>query len=214
MSLGMQALLKKPATTGGNWLFIGLILLAVLIIKGIGIRITSTTLKETLSWYYAIDVAYVAGMASVVCLLNRYSILELSKKLDWSVPPYRKLLFRTLLNIAATALFILVCTAIYFSLQQLSFSETIFLETDFPVALLLTLLINVTYIVILIWQQYRFTLIKAQIAEVSQMPLDKAGISATLILSTVLGKRQFILAGKRIFTSSVSLLLSLTFLGP
>jgi hypothetical protein len=140
-----------------KWLAGLLIAITVLAIKGVGVRSASLALAldEMVSWLYAVDVLYVTFMATLLWYLNRRSLLLLDSRLNWSVSPYRRLFVRTLFNVIGSGLVIGGCTALYFSLLGVQFSDTIFFSTDLPVALLLTLLMNMVYIGILIWKQYQ-----------------------------------------------------------
>jgi|GEM_PF-4950582 len=141
-----------------KWLAGLLIGFCVLIIKGVGEPSIFTTLDKMFSWLYAIDVLYVTWMATLLWYFNRCSVLALGSRLDWSVNPYRRLLVRTIINVIGSGLVICGCTTLYFSLLGVQFSDTIFFSIDLPLALLLTLLMNMIYIGILIWKQYQDTI--------------------------------------------------------
>lgn len=143
-----------------KWLASLLIGICVITIKGVGVGEPSLSiyLGKMFSWPYVIDVLYVTWMATLLWYFNRCSMLALGSWLNWSVSPYRRLLARTILNVIGSGLVIYGCTTLYFSLLGVQFSDTIFFSTDLPLALLLTLLINIVYVGILIWNQYQDTI--------------------------------------------------------
>jgi hypothetical protein len=143
-----------------KWLAGLLIGISVLAIKGIGVSEPnlSILLDQIFSWLYAVDVLYVTCMTTLLWYLNRRSVLALGSRLNWSFSPYRRLLSRTIFNVIGSGLVICGCTSLYFSLQGVKFSDTMFFSTDLPLALLLTVLINIVYIGILIWKQYQNTI--------------------------------------------------------
>jgi hypothetical protein len=150
----------KSAIQREKWLAGLLIGISVVAMKGIGFRTESLAdaLDEIFSWHYAVDVLYVAFMTTLIWYINRRSVLALGRRINWSVSPYRKLLVRTVINVTGSGLIIYACTAIYFTFFGVQFSDTIFFHTDLPLALLITLLINMVYIGILIGRQYQDTI--------------------------------------------------------
>ena len=140
-----------------KWLAGLLIGISVLAVKGVGMREASLAiaLDKMFSWLYAVDVIYVTFMTTLLWYLNRHSVLSLGSRINWSISPYRRLLVRTLLNVIGSGVVIYACTALYFSLVGVQFSDTIFFSTDLPLALLLSLLVNIVYVGILIWKQYQ-----------------------------------------------------------
>jgi hypothetical protein len=117
--------------------------------------------EKTLFQILLTPIYYVAMAASVAIAFTlisfvRWVSLRLSKNFDWIDKPMQRTGLQLLLGWIAPGILAFLMAFIYFSLRGMHILDTLYLRFDYPIILLLILLLNLYYLAYYFYERMRF----------------------------------------------------------
>ncbi len=100
-----------------------------------------------LMWDYQRSLLYNWAIAFLVVTLIRSITLKLDEKFDWQQNPIVRILLQSVFGICFLSMIAFLLAAVYFAVHDLNILETEYISYDFPMVILMLMLINFYYFV-------------------------------------------------------------------
>jgi DNA-binding LytR/AlgR family response regulator len=106
-----------------------------------------------LMWDYYRSLLFSALIAFILISFIRYVFTRLDKRYDWKMQTAKRLAMQSLWGVAVPAILAFLLAAVYFSMHHIHILDTLYLRFDFPVIVLLLIVLNMYYLVFRFYRQ-------------------------------------------------------------
>lgn len=118
---------------------------------------TESFFQMLLSWDYYRSLLYSVVIAFMLVSLVNLVTIKLDTRFDWNEQPTKRIGLQLALALILPAILAFLLATLYFRLFDIDIFVTRYLTYDFPVILLMLLLINVYYVAFYFYKQWKFT---------------------------------------------------------